>query len=105
MTKTPAVVGYRVDPLAAKLAFLLKVPTIVLANLVAGENVYPEFIQEKCTAVRLARALAPLLSDTPTRQTQCAGLARIPSLMSPPGTTPSAKAAEIILDYAYGRRS
>lgn len=100
MTGTPAVVAYKVDVLAAQLKFLLATPSIVLANLVAGENIYPELVQDKCTPVRLARALAPLLRDTPARQAQIQGLKHIAQDMSLPGTTPSRKAAELVLDYA-----
>ena len=56
------------------LRFLLKVPSIVLANLVIGENVFPEFIQEDCTPEKLAGAVVPLLADTPERERQLAGL-------------------------------
>ena len=51
----------------ANLRFLLKVPSIVLANLVIGKNVYPEYLQEACTAENLADAIEPLLSDTAMR--------------------------------------
>src|SRR5262249_18384040 len=61
----PMVVAYRVDWLASRLRFLLKVPSIVLANLVIGRNVFPEFIQEDCTPEKLTGALAPLFADTP----------------------------------------
>ncbi len=104
LTGTPAVVGYRVDRLAAQLKFLLKTPSIVLANLIAGQNIYPELIQERCTPVLLARALAPLLSETPERLAQKQGLSKITRMMSTPGTTPSGKAAEIVLRYAFNGR-
>lgn len=104
LSGTPAVAAYKVDRLAAQFKFLLKTPSIVLANLIAGENIYPELIQDACTPVRLARALAPLLSDTPEREAQLSGLAHIASLMSTPGTTPSRRAAEIVLEYAQGGR-
>lgn len=104
LTKTPAVVAYKVDPIAILLRSLVKTPSIVLPNLVAGENIYPEFIQENCTPVRLARSLAPLLSDTPQRQRQLDGLAHIESIMATRGTSPSGKAAQIVLEYAEGGR-
>lgn len=100
---TPSVVAYRVDGAAAYLRFLVKTPSIVLANLVAGDNIFPEFIQEECTPVRLARSLAPLLSDTPERRRQLEGLDRIAAKMATPGTNPSEKAAEIVLSYASGQ--
>ncbi len=94
----PMIVAYRVDALAAQLRFLLKVPSIVLANLVIGENVFPEFIQEDCEPETLSSALAPLFSDTPELQRQRAGLDGIADRMLLSGTTPSERAAEVALD-------
>ncbi|MGO9170976.1 MAG: lipid-A-disaccharide synthase [Rhodomicrobium sp.] len=94
---TPMAVAYRVDPVAARLRFLLKVHSIVLANLVLGENAFPEFIQEDCTPQRLSAALLPLLKDTPQRSAQLAALARIHEKMFLPEGTPSAKAADTVL--------
>lgn len=93
----PMVVGYRVDKVAVLLRFLLKVPSIVLANLVIGENVFPEYIQEDCTPDKLADALEPLFSETETRQRQLDGLAVIADKMLLEGTTPSERAAENVM--------
>jgi lipid-A-disaccharide synthase len=94
---TPMAVAYRVDPVAARLRFLLKVHSVVLANLVLGENAFPEFIQEDCTPQKLSAALLPLLKDTPQRRVQLAALARIHEKMFLPEGTPSAKAADTVL--------
>jgi lipid-A-disaccharide synthase len=100
------VVAYRVDGLAVHLRFLVKVPSIVLANLVLGENVFPELIQEDCVPEKLAAAIAPLLADTPERSCQLAALARIPERMAlPSGLAPSEAAAEVVLGYVKGGRS
>jgi lipid-A-disaccharide synthase len=98
---TPMVVAYRVDVIASPiLRRLITAPTTVLANLVLGENAFPEFHQEKSTPENLARALAPLLSDTPERRAQLASLARIPDLMRiEGGKEPSEAAADIVLTY------
>ncbi len=88
LAATPMVVAYRVDAIAARLRFLLKVPSVVLANLVLGENAFPEFLQEDCTPDNLAGALALLLRDTPVRRAQTAALARIPERMALEGGTP-----------------
>ena len=53
----PMVVGYKMDLIAWQLRFLVKVQSIVLANLVLGENVFPEFLQPDCTGENLAAAL------------------------------------------------
>ena len=101
---TPMAVGYKVDALAAKFRFLMKVQSIVLANLVLGENAFPEFKQEDCTGERLADALAPLLSDTETRARQVIALSHIPEKLRLGTAAPSAAAAEIVLAYADGGR-
>jgi lipid-A-disaccharide synthase len=103
---TPMVVAYRVDPVAAPfLRRMIKAPTTVLANLVLGENAFPEFHQEKSSPRNLADALEPLLSDTPERRAQLAALARVPHLMHIEGGSPSEAAADIVLDYALNGRS
>ncbi len=101
---TPMVVAYRVDPLMARVRFLVKVPSVVLANLVLGERAFPEFLQEECTPENLASAVELLLRDTFERRGQLAALARIPQRMLRSGGSPSDLAAEIVLRYAeHGR--
>jgi len=102
---TPMIVAYRVDAVAALMRFLLKVPSIVLANLVLGENAFPEFIQEDCTPEHLSAALELLLRDTPERRAQVEALSRIPAQMVGPGEAPSDVAAQVVLHYAeHGRQ-
>jgi lipid-A-disaccharide synthase len=103
---TPMVIAYRVDPVASPiLRRLIKAPTTVLANLVLGENAFPEFHQEASTPENLAGAVEPLLSDTPARRAQLAALARIPGRLKIDDSNPSEAAADIVLRYAEsGRR-
>ena len=105
VTGTPMVVAYRVDPVAARLRFLLKVHSVVLANLVLGTNAFPEFIQEDCTPAKLSAALAPLLTDTPDRGVQVAALAKIREKMFLPEGTPSGKAADVVLSILQSARA
>lgn len=95
----PMVVAYKVSRVEEVVARrLIQVPTIVLPNLILGENAMPEFIQADCTAARLAEALGPLLSGGATRDAQVAALSRIDSLMRlPGGDEPSRSAARIVL--------
>jgi len=97
----PAVVAYK-GSLLEYLIFrpLIRVPSIVLANLVLGENLMPELVQHQATPERLAAALAPLLADTPERQMQTSAFARLDAIMDIGGRAPSDKAAEIVLDVA-----
>ena len=104
----PTVAAYKVTPieeLIARLVGLQKTLTsVILANLVIGENVVPEFLQRDCTPQRLADALVPLFSDTPERLRQVDAFARLDGIMQL-DAAPSAKAAAIVLDIArHGRR-
>lgn len=76
----------------------MAVHSVVLANLVLGENAFPELIQEDCIPEKLAAAIEPLLSDTPGRRAQLAALGRIREKMFLPEGTPSVKAAEAVLE-------
>ncbi|MCJ2035059.1 lipid-A-disaccharide synthase [Methylobacterium sp. J-068] len=95
----PMVVAYKVSRIEEAVARrLIQVPTIVLPNLILGQNAMPEFIQAECTAPRLAEAVAPLLAGGPAREAQVEALARIDSLMRLPGDDqPSRSAARIVL--------
>ena len=100
----PTVAAYRLSIVEWNIARLLRMrstlPSVILANLVLGENVIPEFLQSDCTPERLAAALLPLLSDTAERQRQIEAFGRLDAIMAIGGEAPSAKAAAIVLDVA-----
>jgi lipid-A-disaccharide synthase len=94
----PMVTAYRAGSLEIWIARRVVRPgTVILANLVIGEDVVPEFIQEDCTADRLAAALREVLADTPLRRRQLDGFAKIDDIMATGGRSPSACAAEIVI--------
>jgi len=69
LLKRPMVVAYRLNALTyqvVKQLNLVKVPFIALANLLAGRELAPEFIQDRCRAELLAPALLHWL-DHPTQ--------------------------------------
>jgi len=95
----PMVAAYRVGAVEAWILLrLIKVHSVILANLVIGENVIPEFLQDACTAGNLAQATADVLSDTPARTRQIAAFARLDSIMSTGAASPSVRAADIVLE-------
>ncbi len=98
---TPMVVGYKVDGVARHLRFLVKVPSIILANLVLAENAFPEFIQQACSGENLATALAPLFNDSEERARQIEALVDVPRrMLLADGGSPSDAAARIVMRYA-----
>lgn len=79
---------------------LITAHSAILANLVLGENVVPEFLQRDCTAEKLCEAMLPLLSDTPERRRQIEAFARLDGIMEIGQASPSNRAAAIVLDCA-----
>jgi len=104
----PTVAAYRMSPVEAFIILrlvrlLARLPSVILANLVLGENVIPEFLQSACTPDRLAAALLPLLSDTPQRRRQVEAFGRLDAIMAIGGEAPSDKAAAIVGEVAQQR--
>jgi lipid-A-disaccharide synthase len=97
LAAVPTVAAYRVPYVEYLLARrLIRVPSVILANLVLGENVVPELLQHDCTPDRLAGALAPLLRDTPERRRQLAAFERLDAIMQVGRASPSERAADIV---------
>lgn len=102
----PMVTAYRLG--SAEAWFwrrLIKVDSVILANLVIGENVVPEYLQENCTPENLAAALRDLLGETELRRKQVEAFARIDGIMSTGNAPPSVRAADIVLAMMRKRRS
>jgi lipid-A-disaccharide synthase len=101
----PMVAAYRV-PLVEEVAarLLLNVSSVILANLVLGENVVPEFLQRHCTPKRLAAALIPLLTDTPERRRQTDAFGRLDGILEIGKASPSDRSAALVLDIV-GQKS
>ena len=98
LSGVPMVAAYKVslfDEMIARIA--INVPSVILTNLVIGENVVPELLQRECTPSGLADALAPLLTDSAERRHQVEAFARLDSIMEIGSASPSRRAAEIVL--------
>jgi lipid-A-disaccharide synthase len=98
LSGVPMVAAYRAGALEAWVVLrFVTVQSVILANLVVGENVVPEFVQDDCTADKLASALGEVLSDSPMRRRQQDAFARIDGVMSTGSQSPSVRAADIVL--------
>jgi lipid-A-disaccharide synthase len=99
----PMVVAYRVAPLTALLARemgLVKVKHVSQPNLLAGEELVPEFLQEAVTPPALAAALKVALEDTGRRALLQQRFRSIHLQLRQGG---AAKAAQCILDQVAAR--
>jgi lipid-A-disaccharide synthase len=94
----PMVTAYKVGGVEALvLRRAINVKSVILANLVAGENVIPEFLQRDCTPEKLSQALRDVLSESPLRRRQLGAFAKILAIMSTGNQSPSVRAADIVL--------
>jgi len=100
----PMVAAYKVSLIEEMVArILVQAPSAILANLVIGKNVVPEFLQRDCTAEILAAALVPLLGDTPDRRTQIEFFSQLDEIMEIGKAEPSAHAASLVLESVGSR--
>jgi len=102
----PMVGAYKVSLIEEQLKYLIKVPSILLPNLILGERAIPEFLQRECTPAGLGAALAALVREGPARRAQVEALSRLDRLMRlSDGGAPSVHAARAVLDTIDGRKA
>ena len=93
----PHVAAYRLSSLSWRLQkLLIQVPYASIANLVAGREVVPEFLQDRATPENLAQAVRPLLTGGPARDRIIDDLAMVRAELGQPGA--SGRVADIIAE-------
>jgi lipid-A-disaccharide synthase len=103
LMKTPFVMVYRVSTLTYLVGKpRVKVPRFAMVNLIAGEEIVPELVQQDFTPANVVARLQGILMDGPGRNQMLKGLARVKSLLRGPASGspaqhPADRAAEIIL--------
>jgi lipid-A-disaccharide synthase len=100
---TPMVVVYRLSPLTYQLGRrLVRVPAIGMVNLIAGEKIVPELIQDAFTPEAVAQEAISILTDTDRVARIRDGLARVRAKLG--GVGASRRAAQAILQVARHTR-
>jgi len=100
---TPMVIVYRVSPLTYQLGRrLVRVDAIGMVNLIAGEKIVPELIQNAFTPEAVAREAVSILTDHDRASRIRAQLARVRTKLG--GVGASRRAAQSILNVAKERR-
>lgn len=98
LAQVPTVAAYRGAGWEAALARrLIKLPTVILPNLILGENVVPEFIQDDVTPDALASALLAVIPDGAARNRQLDGFSAVERNMRSAGPSPAANAVAAAL--------
>ncbi|HKS38889.1 MAG TPA: lipid-A-disaccharide synthase, partial [Verrucomicrobiae bacterium] len=92
----PAVVCYKTSwPTYLVGRIAVNVRHLAMPNLLAGEEIYPEFIQHHATGENIARASLQLVNDTARRNAMKARLSGVMQSLGKPGA--SERAAESVL--------
>jgi lipid-A-disaccharide synthase len=106
LARVPMVTAYKVSTIeyvAVGRAIAKRLPSIILTNLLLGENVVPELLQHHCTPDKLADAMLPLFDDTEQRRRQLEAFSRLDAIMGIGSSSPAARAAEVVLEVLRTR--
>lgn len=105
----PMAIAYKLDWFYRRIKDLNRflpiasVTSMVLPNIILGENVVPEFLDGDANPQALAGAVRPLLADSPQRRAQVEAFARLDEMMRlPSGAAQADEAARIALDVVIG---
>ncbi|MBM3548304.1 MAG: lipid-A-disaccharide synthase [Alphaproteobacteria bacterium] len=100
----PFAIAYKVSGLSYLIGRLMvKVPSIVMTNILLKRNVIAEFLQDRCRPDLIAAEIGRLLDDPKARQEQKDAGAEAARLLGKGGPPPSERAAKILLDLMEQR--
>ena len=101
----PMVIVYRMNALTFALARLISdVPHVGMPNLIAGERIAPELVQNDCTPERIAVELRRILTDPPAAESMRRALSGVRSRLGRPGAIGRVAAAAWDMIGARGRK-
>ena len=99
----PMAVLYKLSPMTYRLGrHLARVDMYAMVNLIAGERIVSELIQDSCTPDAVAAEAVSLLTDSSRRARMIDRLADVRARLGGPGA--SGRAAEAILDVIHSRQ-
>ena len=99
LARVPMVIAYRAEAVVGWFALnILKIPSVVLVNLILDRPSVQEYLQFRCRPDALAEGLIPLLHDTPARARALADLDELRGRMGVGGEAPSRRAARAVLE-------
>ncbi len=96
LSLTPMVIAYRMNPLTYLIARnVVEVEHIGLVNLIAGERVAPEFVQDAATPESLAKALAGITQEGNAREDTLVALRTVKQKLTGDERGAAARVAEL----------
>ena len=102
LSKTPMVIAYRQSPITwAMMRAMLYLPYVGMPNILAGERLVPELLQDEATPASLAAALLALLRDTEAQKRQIARFRDFHHLLRRNAAERAADAVLQVLDHGH----
>lgn len=99
LARVPMVIAYRAEAVVGWFALsVLKIPSVVLVNLILDRPSVREYLQSRCTPDDLLEGLRPLMSDTAERRRAIADLDEVRARMGVDGESPNNRAARAVLE-------
>jgi lipid-A-disaccharide synthase len=99
----PSVVVYRIGRLDLKVTGLFKTSRFIsLVNLLAGKELFPEFLTDHCQAGAMAGHLLRWLNEPAAYAETCGELAKLRGEVAEPGAC--RRAARFVVDQVHARR-
>jgi lipid-A-disaccharide synthase len=99
--KTPMVIAYRQSPITwALMRPMLYLPYVGMPNILAGERLVPELLQDQATPAALAAALLDLLRDSAAQRRQVERFGELHELLRRNAAEKAADAVLEVLDRA-----
>jgi len=103
LLETPMVVAYKVSPLSYRLGrMLVKINFFCLANLIAGEEIVRELLQDEANPEAIADELYRLVFDETRKEEQLKGYATVKERLGSSGASTRAAARALTLLQANG---
>lgn len=94
-SRTPMVIAYKMSWLTfAIMSRMVKTPHVSLVNILTGQGIVPELLQDACTAERIADALGPVLAG---QSDQAAACDDVMQMLGRGGEAPGLRAARSVL--------
>jgi lipid-A-disaccharide synthase len=102
--KLPMIIAYKVSWLTAVIARrLLKIKFACLLNILAGKEIVPEFLQERCVPEAIALKLLGLIESQKQRDRQIKNTQESLTLLKGDNHYASERAAQEVLESALNK--
>ena len=104
LAKVPSVIAYKVNPLSAIIGyFLVNQDAVVLPNKLMGKEIFPLYLQWKCTPCNLYKAVTQKIENPTDQLIEVSDAIR--NMLRPNRQSSQSLAAQIIINLVEGGKT